>query len=142
MDKSYLTSEATCRFGDFKPTPAVLINDTTIQCMTPETKTSPHEIGAIKARVLFAANGIDYADTGEIFTFQGTGSGTVNQLGTESLHEHKKGVSWLWVPLLLIIVILLVLLLLWLNRKRREGDLETVSILRVGDRDLMHRSKV
>ena len=129
-DKSAITSEITCRFGDKGTTKATMIDDSTIQCLTPDTHLSKLDVSTIKVRVQVAPNGIDYIDTDEYYTFEGTGG---------------VGVSvWIWILAILIGLAVLAALVWWVYKSnlRRDRGLGPLSIVPPQHSELIHRSNM
>ena len=86
------------------------------------------DVSTIKVRVQVAPNGIDYIDTDDYYTFEGTGG---------------VGVSvWIWIVAIMIGLIVLGLLIWWviLSNRRRDRGLGPLSIVPPQHSELIHRS--
>lgn len=89
----------TCKFGRFGKTPGVIINSTTVKCVTPSVSDNPENIFRETVPLVLAQNGQNYNeyDSQTKYTFVGTAN---------------EGSFWPWIIALVLIFILLIVVVL------------------------------
>lgn len=75
MNALFSTAQIKCRFGRFGVSSAVVINSTSLKCVSPSVTDEPEDIYREKVKFTLAMNGFDFDDETSTndFIFVGTG---------------------------------------------------------------------